>query len=271
MSIEHYIKTKVTTNPNDIDRFLKKLLPSYTIKMIRYSGAEFLYYVDMLSTKGVNIEKNHKGHVIRNTVFSNKADMQLTNALSTILSNLLKLPVIDEEGNPLKGKSIYSPEDFERLMMADAQSILALSEQVEDLTLFGPLEMVHLGKNMAKKFAHLKVNTLQLAHDLEALFLRVNYSLPYETLQASLEIKTANEQTFLVANYIPEKNWILKKYDLLCFSQDEDILLITNKNLNTILPAIWELVDEYTIVAPRLAESEFNQLFLKAKELEEKI
>lgn len=246
-------------------------MPTYSIKVIRYSGVEYLYYVDKYSTKGVHIELTNKGYAIRNTVFSNKADMQLTNTLSTILSNLFKTPIVNEEELPLLGKSIFQPEEFENLMLCDAQSIIALSEHVEDLTLFGPLEMVHLGKDTAQKLSILKNNPQQLVTYLEALFLKVNYELPFKTLKPTLEIKTKSGQKWIAANYIPSENWVLKKYDLLCLPNIDEMVLITNKNLNSVLPPNWKLIDEYTIVAPKLSDFEFQELLQKAKKLEEKI
>jgi hypothetical protein len=239
--------------------------------LIRYSGVEYLYYLDKYSTKGVHIELTHKGYAIRNTVFSNKADMLLTNTLSTILSNLLKTPILNEEELPLIGKSIFQPEEIENLMMRDAQSIITLSEHVEDLTLFGPLEMVHFGKNTAQKLSLLKNNPQQLVTHLEALFLKVNYELPFTTLKPTLEIKTKSGQKWIAANYIPSENWVLKKYDLLCLPNSDEIVFITNKNLNSILPPNWELIDEFTIVAPMLSDLEFQELLQNAKKLKEKI
>ena len=41
--------------------------------------------------------------------------------------------------------------------------------------------------------------------------------------------------------------------------------MITNEILNTILPSNWTLIDEYTIVAPSINQSEWKKLLTHAK------
>ena len=63
-----------------------------------------------------------------------------------------------------------------------------------------------------------------------------------------------------------EVDYIIDKYDfILLQTTEEQPIMITNEILNSMLPSNWQLVDEFTIVAPITSQDEWNKLLTNAK------
>ncbi len=275
MSIVHYIETNEVLDFRLLQRIIERSLPDVAYEQ----RAENLCYfwIDGQSTRGVDVSLEEDRLVeIRNTGLSNTADYTLTNQIAESICNLYqgKLMVENEdydEDNPdnepaffSKERPIYSKEEMLQIQEDDSISIQTLVLQLqEDITVFGPIHRVNIGKNTLSKIATESDDVL--THSLIKLIKHINYDLPDYEYGNVLEI-TKEDQVLTLKLITNETPCIIDKYDYILFQiSEEELIAITNDDLIKVMPKIWDLVDEYTIVAPILSDAEFDTLKNKAK------
>ena len=96
--------------------------------------------------------------------------------------------------------------------------------------------------------------------------MNVNYNWPDYDYGNVMEVGEGFE-TKIVKLLTNEANCIIDKYDYLLLTKSEnELIALTNDDLNNILPESWQRVDEYTIVAPILADSAFLHLIAAAEQ-----
>jgi hypothetical protein len=254
--------------------FLQKSLQIENVKYENRGEGTIYFWIDKLSTRGVDITFEQDGIEIRNTILSNKADYFLTNNLAGILVSLFDGFLLNEEDNKIDTRfPLYSNEKIKELEIHDSDSLKILSlhstsqGETGNITISGPIRNVHFGKYFFKTNNNL--NKKRLKDAMLETMIKVNYQIPdYEAGNIMmLESKSHNEKPKILKCLTNLSDCIIDKYDYIVFNKNDckdELIMITNDILNKILPAQWELVDEYTIVAPMIPNDDWESLISKA-------
>jgi hypothetical protein len=274
MSVLHYIKTKEPINFVLLQKIIERTLADVLYE--QRSEKLCYFWIDGASTRGVDVSLERENWVeIRNTSFSNHADYKLTNELVSSICNLYKGEIYKENDDYDEDEDhseeyiktqqpIFSQDKWQDNLVQDASTMRIMIGQLhQTMTLFGPVRKTHFGINFINSFQ--EKTDQELAEIMENYCLNVNYNLPEYDYGNVMEAGEGDEAKIvkLITN---EVNCIIDKYDYLLFSKSENqIIAVTNDDLNNILPKSWQRVDEYTIVAPILADSDFQNLITKAE------
>ena len=97
------------------------------------------------------------------------------------------------------------------------------------------------------------------------LILQVNYEIPDFEIGNIMRVVNSEDDPKIMKVLTNETDYILDKYDYILLYVPDKPIMITNEILNTMLPSNWDLVDEYTIVAPITNHSEWDNLLNNAK------
>ena len=139
------------------------------------------------------------------------------------------------------------------------------------ITLFCPHRSVHLGKTVFKKLVHLEEG--KVIAELEKLIKDINYSYPVYSYGLIVSWKSDDGETIIEKINVLDNvtHSMIDKYDYLMFNHpinQERQIVITNDQLNTILPKQWKLLDDYTILAPPLPDKDWFAFRLEATKID---
>ncbi len=236
-------------------------------------GENVVYlYVDNKSTRGVDLSIEDYGYEIRNTILSSEADYNLTNLLIEVLLNITSGILMNEDDEPINGPYIYDEINIKKMMSHDAQSIIVLAKENYEVAIYGPIRMTYFGKRLVEELETFLDDLKTLSQKVFDIVLNVQYGLPeyeYGNIMAISKSDTDDEKK-LCKLLTTETDYLIGKYDYIMLNRGEERMpiLITNEILNSILPESWKLVDEFHVVAPRLNESEWNNLISRATEFD---
>lgn len=261
MSLVHHIIPK---QQPDLNQLNQRVLSIDGAKYENRGEGIFFYWIDGKSARGMDITMHEESIEIRNTVLSNHSDYQLTNNIVEELLSQTQGVLLNEDREEVEKQPLLDDHDITVKTLADCEMIQTLSQQHEDIAILGPKRKIHFGKRTHKMFKSFKGETLK--EKMFALMLKVNYKIPNydygQVMQA--EDQTGEKKIFQILTN--ETNCIVDKYDyILLYTGTENPIIITNQLLNTMLPSNWELVDEFTLVAPVTSREEWNKLLRKAK------
>jgi len=269
MSRNHYIIPKQQYDLNEFFELVTK------IEDVRYSDRgndSYYFWLDGKSTRGMDFSIDGDRIEIRNTNFSNEGDYFVTNILVKLFQDVYKCKIIDENGKRIKKKLLFANEEATQNIYDDYAALKAMHEIEEGvITLFCPHRRVHLGRTVFKKLADLEEG--DAIAELEKLIIEINYSYPEYSYGNMMSWESDDgekiiEKIKLLTN---TSHFILDQYDYLIFDHpinQERQVVITNDQLNTILPAQWKLLDDYTVLAPPLPEKDWFTFRLEAAEMD---
>lgn len=270
MSVLHRI---ITDKEIDPDVLLGSLQNTYPQVEGRDEGEGVLYfYLDQESCRGVNLSKTDYGYELRTTIMSDDMDYRLANEIATIVWQVTEATIVDEDDEAVvQPMEVFPKSRYYKMILADAQLIHLLSGPPENkqITLFGPLCQVYFGPRTHKYFKKHEGSHSALAYEMIKMMIKVQYQLPKSDSDTVMQLGEGKGKKILKL-LTRECSYIIRLYDyvLLLIKENNDsmdnMVAISNDVLNTILPASWELIDEYTIVAPRLQASEYDALVARA-------
>lgn len=266
MSLIHKIKAD---NKYDKDMIVGIMQGTVDNLRAELRGENVVYlYVDNKSTRGVDLTFEDYGYEIRNTILSSEADYNLTNLLIEVLLNITDGTLMNEDDEPIDGPYIYDEATIKEMVLHDAQTIIVLSKENNEVAIYGPVRKTYFGKRLGKELEPFLDDLNTLSQKVFNIVLYVQYGLPdYEYGNIMAIGNTDNEDERKLCKLLTTKtDYLVDKYDyiMLYRGEDEIPILITNEILNSILPESWKLVDEFQIVAPKLNETEWNTLLSKA-------
>ena len=262
MSIVHNIITKSHFNFNDLNRVL---LSHSEIKFENRGENIFYYWINKKSTRGVNLSINEDSIEIKNTVLSNKHDYQLTNLLVSKILPLTNGTLINENEEQILSFPLFNDDKIAEIEIQDCKMIYYFTKD-NNITIYGPIRKVHFGKRLHEQFK--KLNEEQLKNKMLDLIIEVNYRIPDYDYGDIMKMKKSKKDTMILKLLTNRVNCIIDSYDfILLNTSKEEPIVITNDILNAILPSKWELIDEYTIVAPILEQREWAELLDNAKNM----
>lgn len=127
---------------------------------------------------------------------------------------------------------------------------------------------MHFGKRLYEQFKALKGK--QLKEKIFDLILTINYRIPNFSYGNILSVGNTEDDKKIMQLLTNKTDCIIDKYDyiLLHTSDKQPPIMITNNILNTMLPSNWNLIDEFTIVAPITDKNEWNRLLKNARKFD---
>lgn len=264
MSVTHRIKCYQPVYTSDLENFLAQ---NNEISGEHRGGGVYYFYEWGKSSRGMDITILNENVEVRNTVLSNRADYELTNKLVYHLLLSTSGLLFTQEGEHIKSMIPFSDESINELIQRDGELIQQMSREHEDIALDGPIRKVHFGKRTHKQLS--RYSKQQLPEKMLQLILHVNYGLPpfeYGNIMQFSKDGTRPKTAKVLTN---KTDCIIDKYDcLLLINGKRNPVVITNEILNTILPDTWQLVDEFTVVAPILKQGHWKKLLEKAREFD---
>ena len=262
MSIVHNIINK---RPLDFSR-LNSFVSTIDGAMYENRGENaFYYWIDRKSTRGLNITIEKDSIEVRNTVLSNADDYELTNKIVTKILLETDGIIFGEEGEQITNFPIFDDRKIRETEIRDCEVVQTLMKE-RVVSIDGTNRKVHFGEHLYQHFKSFKREKLK--NEMFDLILKVNYRIPNFEVGNIMLVGNSedddNPKRMKVLSNDTDK--IIDKYDYIVFpTSSEQLIMITNEILNSILPPNWVLVDEYTIVAPVLEQSEWEKLLINAK------
>ena len=221
----------------------------------------FYYWIDGESTRGFDITLENGSMEIRNTIMSNFDDYNLTNELIRQIQKMTGAPIYDEDGAEVNSPLFDNAWIRER-QQQDCETLHIISNDHGEIAIFGPKRKVFFGQNSHKNFE--KLNPVDREKKMFELIKKVNYNIPDYDYGNVLQTTISGEEKILKV-LTNSCDYIVDKYDyILLHREPKNPIIITNEILNQILPDNWELVDEFTIVAPRLNYKSWQKLLADA-------
>jgi len=270
MSRNHYIIPK---QDYDLKEFFALVTQIEGIQYEDRGNNIYYFWMEGKSTRGIDFSVEGDRIELRMTNFSNEGDYFVTGVLAKLFQDVYKCKIVDEYGKRVKNELIYTSEQATQNIFADYDMIKSMHEIDGEgvITLFCPHRRVHLGKTVFKKLAHLEAG--KAIAELEKLIKDINYSYPEYSygLMASWESddgETTIERINILDNIT---HTMIDKYDYLMFDHpinQERQIVITNDQLNSILPAQWKLLDDYTVLAPPLTKKDWFTFRLEAAKMD---
>lgn len=269
MSVLNYVKTKQSFEFNYLQNIIKNEFEAVEFK--QRSPKLCFVWLDGVSTRGVDVSIEGENWIeLRNNALSSDGDYHLTNLLADVICKIFdgSLFKINEEFDEEKDAPelaflpitypLYSDDYMATQFQKDARTLELMVEAAGCITIFGPLKKVHFGPRF---FAPLKsVSEEKRVAFMRQTILAINYAYP-EYAYGNV-IETGEGENKVILKLITNKgNCMIDQYDFVLFASSEETqIALTNETLNTILPEQWELLDEYTILAPVLPEKDFLEL-----------
>ncbi len=266
MSVIHNI---INRRPFDISR-LDKFVSTIDGATYEDRGeGVFYFWIEGKSTRGFDITIEQGYIEVRNTILSNKHDYYLTNKIVAEILSLTEGIVIDEDEKQVSNFPLFDNNKIAEMEIHDCKTIHVLSKEHEDIAIYGPVRIVHFGKRLHEQFKDLKDE--QLKDQMFDTILNVNYKLPNFEYGNIIQVGNSEDDKKTMKLLTNKTDYIIDKYDYILIDTDgeeQPPIMITNDILNTMLPSNWELVDEYTVVAPMADETEWNKLLTNAKKFD---
>src|SRR5690606_28838808 len=257
----------ITENKLDINYLFELIQKSFDSEIICEERGSNVYYfwVKEKSTRGMDITLEDYGVEIRNTGLSNKADLMLTNIITENILKLVNGELINEDDEKITQFPLYSEIAIKDIMKNEARTIFILSRENNEIAIFGPIRKTYFGRKTYEALAKYEKDGFLLSQKIEELILKSQYHLPDYGYGNILQAE--NGENPLILKLLTNKtDYIIDKYDYILVEQEgKNPIMITNDDLNKILPASWSLIDEYTVVAPIAPEYEWEELVKRAK------
>lgn len=265
MSVIHNI---ITNKPLDLSR-LNDFVSTIDKAVVEDRGeGTFYFWTKGKSTRGFDITINGDVIEIRNTILSNRHDYELTNQVVEKIINLTDGLILNEDEEQVSDLPVFDDKRISEAEIHDCETIQLLSKEHEDIAIYGPIRKVHFGKRLHEDFKNSKGE--ELRDKMFDIILSVNYQIPDFEYGTIMQVGNNEDDKKIMKLLTNKTDYIIDKYDyILLNSSDEKPIMITNEILNKMLPSNWNLVDEFTVVAPMTSEAEWEKLLNTAKQYDQ--
>lgn len=253
-----------------IDELRKKRIAAYAIDR----SPTHLIFEDGFSTRGVDVTEEDYGYEIRMTFFSNANDYLLCNEIAFILCNSLNGTLRDEEENEKYIGKLFYDLDISKNINSDVDVLFALLKAgKKDITIFGPIREFTFGTKTIEKVLALQGDKNAIAYKLSKLILACQYPpenfVPFSNF---LRIGDNDDEAYYVQVLTNKKDMVVenvKQYAI--FNEGNKPIVIDAKDLSSIVPTEWELLDDQTMLAKQIDDTKWEQFIEQAKAISQHI
>ena len=272
MSIEFNLIPKKVFFVKDIIEKIKKLHPDIVVE--KRDKNYYFVYIDEQSFKGIDLTFSRpllkKWNIeVRNTVLSHPLEYELTNQIIELIAGATKAEILDD-GDEKMSLPVYDTSQSEERFVSDARLTFQLVQLNDSpVTIFGVRRKVHFGKRVYKQFEPYFDDDEALSAKMKEFLYRTQYGIPnfdyglvWNTFRPDDEKQEHPVVMKLLTN---QENILIDKYDYILIDRETgNPIMITNDILNEILPETWTLIDEYTVVAPKLTAKQWENFLEEA-------
>lgn len=243
MSKFYFIKPYKAFDPQ---KLLNNVTKWHGVKFQNPNYDEWLFWVENESTRGVEVTYDDPYIEICVFILSNHIDYQLVNWIGQAIAEEFG-GICENEDQNINLKAIISLTSTQERFENDFKVVSSLAKRKDTITIYGPHRPVYIGYNFISRLETMDDAAMQL----ELWILHLQYKLPL-TSGSYIEIKHPDEPKYVKTLQLNDYQ-IIGKFDYLAIETGSDeVCIITNDDLNTILPDTWILIDEYTIEAQPL-------------------
>jgi hypothetical protein len=236
-----------------------------SVNAIEKSDTLVYFYGPGLSTRGVDVSLEKYGYEVRITTMSNRSDLSIALRLIRIISETTNGKVYDEDDNELTGPNYLAEEYIKTSFINDMKIIFSLvNDQGSTIEFPGPTRSVFIGKKVLKQNLNYVKRIKTTAYNIDSIFMEVLYGLPDFTEGSIMAAEAKDNDKLIKLKLVsPNESYIIQNYDYLIIGDSEesktnDIIMIDQEILETIMPEDWYFVDECTIIAKKMSEVKWN-------------
>lgn len=264
MSKTYKVITNERINLKKIYNNLKSDFPGLSAEE---RDADYVYfYINGMSTRGVDVSPGENGYEIRNTVMSNKADLSLAFRIIIYLTEKTKSVVYDEDDNIIDPEFFTNNENTENGFIEDLKTIFSFIKNTGETIEFpGPTRSVFIGKNVYKENKNYPDDIINVSKKIEKIFLKVLYGLPKYYECSSFGANGKDGKIIKIKMLTSNDNFIIQDYDFIMAGDDKDpnneneVIMLSPEVIRKILPDNWVIIDESTIVTSKLTDAEWKK------------
>jgi len=259
MSVIYTIKTNKNIEFKDI---FDKLIEKYSnLSAFEEDEENVFFYLNGMSIRGVYIKKIKTGFEIKNNVLSNKYDLIITNDILKYISEKTNGKVYGDENNLLSGDEYINKNELENSFERDLETVFKFIRDTNDTIEFpGTTRSFFIGKKLYSSYNDFSKN--MKIEVLQKIILNVLYGLPefFECSPMGAQSKQ-DDKIIKLKSISSNENCIIQDYDYIMIENtknSDDIIMISKETISKILPKNWNFVDESTIIAYKLDQTEWN-------------
>ncbi|MBS1578641.1 MAG: hypothetical protein JST29_03230 [Bacteroidetes bacterium] len=260
---------KIITNQridisNLIDELRKRRIAAYAIDR----APTYLIFEDNFSARGIDLTEEDYGYEIRMTFLSNSNDYLLCNAIAVILCRNLNATLKNENGNEKYIGTLFYDLDISEAINSDINVLFALlNEGKKDITIYGPIREFTFGSKTIEKVLAFQGDKHAIAYKLSKLILACQYPPKnFTPFSNFLRIGNNDDEAYYVQVLSNKKDMVIEKVAQYAISTDsEKTIIIEAKELASIIPNEWEVLDDYIILAKQIEQPKWEQFIERAK------
>ena len=245
MSKCYYLENDKFIELDEVLGFLqKRIVDNFTVKLEPFDASEGEgghFYIEGNGIRGVQLFYEADRIVVQINILANYSDFIIAKLILETLGLIFNKQFIDEAGNAIQPNEYFTNEMIQELREHDAKIVLAAlkSMMYGTIGMFGIVRRIYFGKRLTQEL-----------------------------------IKYENDSELLVRMF-EGNSYILQDYDYLMIHPDkstEEIIFINYEDLSEIAPKIFkensgfEFSDDFTVVFPKLEETDWKQFVALARE-----
>lgn len=245
MSKCYYLENDKFIELDEVWGFLqKRIVDNFTVKLEPFDASEGEgghFYIEGNGIRGVQLFYEAGRIVVQINILANYSDFIIAKLILETLGLIFNKQFIDEAGNAIQPNECFTNEMIQELREHDAKIVLATlkSMMYGTIEMFGIVRRIYFGKRLTQEL-----------------------------------IKYENDSELLVRMF-EGNSYILQDYDYLMIHPDkstEEIIFINYEDLSEIAPKIFkensgfEFSDDFTVVFPKLEETDWKQFVALARE-----
>jgi hypothetical protein len=268
MLLEEYMSEVFTIKTNkklELEDIFDKLAVNYkNLSAIEEDDNCVFFYLNGKSIRGVYIFSQKIGYEIKCNVLSNNYDLMLANEIIKNINSIVDGTVYNEENEILDGNEYISVQNIENNFIRDLDTIFTYIKETGNTVEFpGTTRSFFIGKKLYSTYKDFNKNVL--INVFQKTILNVLYGLPDYYVCSPMGADSKEEGKIIKLKCISSENdYIIQDYDFILISDEEemsenDLIMVSVDKIYKILPSKWQIVDECTIVAPKLTEIEWKQ------------
>jgi len=263
IAAEHKLKTK-----DLIDYLYHK---KQEVDYIRKDKAH-IFYKHGFSARGLELTETKNGFELKLKFLSNTFDYNLCNNIAPYICKYLDGTLTNEEGKQKKLSKLLKEKKIFELIVKDVEVVFEALKKEKEVEIYGPVRPFIIGKRIRpeilllsnEKYKQEKADKL-FSFILNSQYPPANFKPFHDMMEDSIhDVKVYYGQ--IISNnhdVVIEK---VKKYFISELQGDISICL-SIKDIISILPEEWKLLDDYTILACKLPDNRWNTFVEAAKKV----
>lgn len=254
----------ITNNKFDWNDFFQELRNSQPIADIRGidRNPTYQFYANNYSTRGVEVTEEDFGYEIRLTSCCNFRDYLLANTIALKIRQDTNAKFYNENNSEIYVGTIFYDGHILENTYNDVEVLQTLLKDGNEIGLYGTIREFTIGKTFSKKILELTGDKNAVAAKFSNLFLQSQYpSDEFAAFSNLMQINKKGGEDILVQTFFNTQSMIIEKVKTVIFGLNGKTIYLNPQQLVQFIPSSWQLLDEYTIAAKQLSDTEWANYF----------